>query len=144
MRIEYIRPAFRICCDDRWSNKLSFASLSLHSSQFEHEQEWLNKCSNERPYDMRYGDDTEISKEEINYIVSLHEKYEKLFKWKVGDMLILDNIWWSHARYPYNGERNIVAMMGYPLIATKQHFENDQFISYIDFAQDIRNHIAQF
>ena len=127
-----------MCYDE---NKLSFVTLSLLSNQFDHDPEWVNKCANERPFDMKYGDDTQFSKEETDYIANLHLKYEKLFKWKVGDMLILDNTCWSHARYPFSGDRNIVAMMGYPLTRTKQYFENDQFFSDIDYTQDIKEYV---
>ncbi len=36
------------------------------------------------------------------------------FKWKPGDIIIVDNLWWAHGRYQFFGNRKILALMGIP------------------------------
>ena len=117
LKLEYIRPAFVECCDRK---EFSFGNsiLGMHGSNLNNVNEWTNVPYTERPYHSTYGNGDEFSESEIKYLDELHEKYELLFKWNVGDVLILDNLHWSHGRYPFSGKRKIVTMMGMPLVRT--------------------------
>lgn len=60
------------------------------------------------PNDTFFGDETEISKEEIMEIRQAYKKATVEFQWEKGDVLFLDNMLFSHGRNPYKGERKII------------------------------------
>ena len=68
----------------------------------------------------------------------MRRKYEITFKWQAGDILILNNIHWSHSRTPYKGQRNIVSMMGYPLTRKINSYEN------FDYTMDCVDQLKPF
>lgn len=68
--------------------------------------------NNNLPRNSYFGDNSEIDPE---YFINISDAYEQErieFKWKKGDILILDNILMAHARNPFSGARKIVAAMG--------------------------------
>ncbi|MDF1756989.1 MAG: TauD/TfdA family dioxygenase [Legionellaceae bacterium] len=64
------------------------------------------------PRQSLYGDDSEITNDEIKEINDAFESEKIVFKWKKGDVLILDNELMAHGREPFQGKRKIVVAMG--------------------------------
>lgn len=62
-------------------------------------------------HNCRYGDDSEISFEDLNRIKEIVNKERVFFKWKRGDLLILDNLISMHGRNSFSGPRRILVAM---------------------------------
>lgn len=62
----------------------------------------------ELPNNTFFGDGTEISAAEIAEIKAAYEQATFAFLWEKGDVLFLDNLFFSHGRSPYKGERKII------------------------------------
>ncbi|SPR02210.1 Uncharacterised protein [Orientia tsutsugamushi] len=58
-----------------------------------------------------YGDGSEIEVEYLDEIRDLIAKNKVVFKWKKGDLLMLDNIISMHGRNSFFGERRILVAM---------------------------------
>ena len=57
------------------------------------------------------------------------------FKWKPGDIIIVDNLWWAHGRYPFFGNRKILALMGIPW----KRQENPLYVNATAFTPSTKN-----
>jgi alpha-ketoglutarate-dependent taurine dioxygenase len=62
-------------------------------------------------HNCHYGDDSEISFEDLNRIKEIVTKERVFFKWKRGDLLILDNLISMHGRNSFSGPRRILVAM---------------------------------
>ena len=72
-----------------------------------------NICDEESfPRNCYFGDGSRISGDEMDNIIEAYRKLEVVNPWREGDILILDNILISHARNPYEGNREILVAMG--------------------------------
>jgi len=67
------------------------------------------------PRNAFYGDGTEIEPEVLNQIRAAFEVEKTVFRWELGDVLLLDNMLVCHGREPYEGDRKILAAMALPL-----------------------------
>ena len=68
----------------------------------------------ERPLHSLWGNGDEFAADEIAVVKQLYQKNAIRFEWAAGDVIIVDNLWWAHGRYPYHGDRKILALMGVP------------------------------
>ena len=58
-------------------------------------------------YDVRFGDGGEIPLDERRALFPLLDAVTTGFRWKRGDVLLIDNIMTFHGRNPYTGQRNV-------------------------------------
>lgn len=95
--------------EEVWFNQLSTQhnnARSLGASGYEYIRlAYRDKLA--RPYDVRLGDGTPITLEEIAPIYDALEAEEVAFPWQAGDMLLIDNIAVAHGRNPFKGKRDI-------------------------------------
>jgi alpha-ketoglutarate-dependent taurine dioxygenase len=82
------------------------------------EEVWFNQADsfysggNEQSrLDASFADGTAISREAIAKIGEAMNDETVLFKWRPGDILILDNLLAAHGRRPFNGRRKILLAM---------------------------------
>jgi len=68
----------------------------------------------ERPFHSLWGNGDEFTDEEYAMIEELFTANSIRFDWEDGDIIVADNLAWAHGRYPFEGERNILAIMGEP------------------------------
>ncbi len=71
-----------------------------------------NFKADEMPRNTFFGDGSPISEDKLNHIREAYKKAEIAFPWKKGDLLILDNLRYSHGRRPFDGARKIIVAMG--------------------------------
>jgi alpha-ketoglutarate-dependent taurine dioxygenase len=64
------------------------------------------------PRQLYFGDGEEIGEEEIMEVGKAYEEEAVSFRWKEGDLLMLDNMLVAHGRNAYVGERKIIVAMG--------------------------------
>jgi len=69
-------------------------------------------CEDDLPRNCYYGDGSCIEDSVMSEICEIYQQLEVSFPWKVGDLLILDNLLTAHARNPYIGERKLLVAMG--------------------------------
>lgn len=65
------------------------------------------------PRQCYFGDGSVISDETIQHILDVYGKLEVSFPWRSGDVMVLDNVLYAHARNPYEGERMLFVTMGH-------------------------------
>ncbi len=58
-----------------------------------------------------YGDGSEIPIEDLISVRAACKTSERLFSWRAGDLLILDNILTMHGRKPFKGDRRVLVAM---------------------------------
>lgn len=63
------------------------------------------------PRNVYYGDGGDIEVEALEHIRNAYQKNMIAFDWREGDLLLLDNMRYSHGRQPYVGSRRILVGM---------------------------------
>lgn len=66
------------------------------------------------PRNSYYGDGSPIESEVIELIRSIYEQTKIKFTWQTNDLLLLDNMLFTHGREAYTGARRILVGMGCP------------------------------
>ena len=66
------------------------------------------------PYNTYYGDGSHIDDAVVEAVREAYRQETVTFPWQPGDLLMLDNMMVAHGRYPFTGERKILAAMGEP------------------------------
>lgn len=101
-------------------------TMSGDVSWFNQAQHWHPACLNRNtrasllrlvaeddlPRQCRYGDGSPISDEAMEHVVEVYRRWEVVFSWQPGDVLMLDNSAVAHARNPYSGERHHLVALG--------------------------------
>ena len=86
----------------------------FHFSAIPKEQQKLIKEElglKQMPRNCFYGDGSEIEEEVLSEIRECYSNNQYIFSWKVGDILLLDNLLMAHGRNPYRGDRKILVAM---------------------------------
>ena len=60
------------------------------------------------PRNTYYGDGTPIDVEALNIIREVYKKTKVSFDWEENDLLLLDNMLYTHGREPYEGTRKVL------------------------------------
>lgn len=63
------------------------------------------------PRNACYGDGTPIEAEVLQEIRQVYQQASLSFDWQEGDMVMIDNMLYSHGRAPYSGKRSILVAM---------------------------------
>ena len=66
------------------------------------------------PYDTVYGDGEPVSAEVIEHLNDVYDQVARRETYRVGDLLLVDNLLACHGREPYRGDRRILVAMGEP------------------------------
>ncbi|SDI25314.1 Taurine dioxygenase, alpha-ketoglutarate-dependent [Chryseobacterium taeanense] len=66
------------------------------------------------PRNTFFGDGTPINLEYLDIIRDVFEKTKFSFDWQKNDVLLLDNMLYTHGRDPYEGERKVLVGMARP------------------------------
>ncbi len=121
----------------KWLNQNELITKQVRPAIIKHpitgELSWFNQAQHWHPYCLKpevreylmkmfpedhlprncyFGDGTPIPDEFMQHILDIYEKLEVSFSWKKGDVMILDNVLFAHARNPYSGERKLFVTMG--------------------------------
>ncbi|MES2316838.1 MAG: TauD/TfdA family dioxygenase [Pseudomonadota bacterium] len=66
------------------------------------------------PRNTYYGDGSPIEEEALAQIRAVYDATKIIFQWEKGDLLLLDNMMFTHGREPYVGERKVLVGMARP------------------------------
>lgn len=66
------------------------------------------------PRNAYFGDGSEIPVDILKHIGQLYEKQQFSFTWQKQDLMLLDNMLYTHGRNPFSGERQILVGMARP------------------------------
>ena len=66
------------------------------------------------PRNSYYGDGSPIEPEALDLIRSAYEQTKIKFQWQKNDLLLLDNMLFTHGREPYTGARQVLVGMACP------------------------------
>lgn len=117
LRVWYDRPAFVRHPDDDgvvWCNNAAFYHpTSIDPRQYRTMRLLLSE--DRMPTNVTFGDgsaipDTVLEELRAAYAGALHR-----FDWRAGDLLLLDNIRFSHGREPFTGPRKVLVTMAVPV-----------------------------
>ena len=75
---------------------------------------YLSVDKNDLPRNTYYGDGSEIEEDVIETIKTIYQENKIAFPWEKGDIMLLDNMLYSHGREPFTGERRVLAGMAKP------------------------------
>ncbi|MBC9795245.1 TauD/TfdA family dioxygenase [Sinomicrobium weinanense] len=67
------------------------------------------------PRNTYFGDGSPIPESYLEHIREVYRNNELVFSWEEGDVLMLDNIMYSHGRNPFEGDREILVAMADPM-----------------------------
>ncbi|MFC0512596.1 TauD/TfdA family dioxygenase [Mucilaginibacter angelicae] len=97
-----------------WFNQ---AHLFHHSNLGPEISEYLlgKYAPDELPRNAFFGDGTEIPLAALNEIRNVYAKNQLTFAWEQSDILILDNMLYTHGRNPFEGERKVLVAMAEPV-----------------------------
>lgn len=116
LRTRQIRPA--TLRHPQSGERIWFNQVPLfHVGMLEHEvrAELFRSLGEESlPSHAYYGDGTPISDGELAAICAAYEAETRVFGWREGDVLVLDNVRMAHGRQPFSGPRKVVVGMGRP------------------------------
>lgn len=73
------------------------------------------------PRNCHFGDGSVISDDIMQHILDAYKQAEISFPWEQGDVMVLDNVLYAHARNPYEGERKLFVTMGGPTEFTDEN-----------------------
>ena len=66
------------------------------------------------PRNTYFGDGGEIDVEQLQLIRDLYEQQQISFDWQKNDLLLLDNMYFTHGRNPFKGNRKVLVGMSRP------------------------------
>ena len=64
------------------------------------------------PRNVYYGDGSPIEDDVIDHLIALYDRQAVKFDWRLGDILMLDNMLSAHGRSAFSGNRKVVVTMG--------------------------------
>lgn len=113
LRLSQVRPAIAthpLLREDVWFNQ----AVHFHPSGLDDKTRsaLLSLVREEElPYYASYGDGAPLDASKLEKIREAMRNQQILFPWKVGDVLILDNMLVAHGRMPYKGDRKILVAL---------------------------------
>lgn len=72
-------------------------------------------ADDELPYQTQYGDGRPIEPETIDALKDAYADQTTRFRWREGDVLVLDNMLTAHGREPFEGDRMVWTIMSDPV-----------------------------
>lgn len=71
------------------------------------------------PRNVYFGDGSPIPDQMIEVINEIYRKHQIVFPWQEHDVLLLDNMMYTHGRRPYQGMRKVIVGMARPFHASR-------------------------
>ena len=115
MKFQYCSSFFLSCDGGALFNKKVWFNHSFFYHRLNQDPGLIELVDKEDlPFTVNFGDKSEIEDNIYSEFKQAYEKAKIVFKWEKGDLLLLDNMLFSHARNPFKGERKILVSMAKP------------------------------
>lgn len=88
---------------NHYSKNIGWASSLLASLVYPDEEKFMHR--------VRFGDGSPIPRADIYELLNIVSESTVRFRWKRGDVLLIDNILTSHGRDPYFGRRKVLTSL---------------------------------
>ncbi len=115
LSLSNIRPATAfhpITREEVWFNQADqFHPSGLPDSIYRSMLEIYDGCEDRLPQNATFGDGTPIPIEYLDAIRKTTARERVLFPWRLGDLLMVDNMLAAHGRMPFTGPRRILVSM---------------------------------
>lgn len=115
VRLSIVRPGTArhpITHEEVWFNQADQFHPSTHPRPIYEAMVALYRGREELlPQDVRFGDDTAISLDDLTTIREVTRQQMATFPWQCGDLLMVDNMLVAHGRMPFRGPRKILVSM---------------------------------
>jgi alpha-ketoglutarate-dependent taurine dioxygenase len=72
------------------------------------------------PRNTYYGDGSPIEEKDLALIKQLYEENQISFPWQAGDLMLVDNMAFTHGREAFSGERKVLVGMAVPYSLSKK------------------------
>lgn len=93
-----------------WFNQAHLFHLSSQPKTIQ--QDMLNVFGEQwLPRNVYFGDGSAIPTDMLDTIRGVYQSNQIMFTWQQGDLLLLDNMLYSHGRQPFEGNRKILVAM---------------------------------
>jgi alpha-ketoglutarate-dependent taurine dioxygenase len=120
LRTRQVRPCVAthpVTGEQVWFNHIAFWHVSSMEKTLR-EMLLEEYGEQELPFATYYGDGTKIEDSVIEEVREAYRQETVAFPWREGDFLMLDNMLTAHGRFPFTGQRSILAAMGEPFSRT--------------------------
>jgi alpha-ketoglutarate-dependent taurine dioxygenase len=117
LRARAVRPAVSehpATGEPVWFNHATFFHVSTLTEAIR-EALLLEFDESDLPTNTYFGDGTAIPAEVLEHLRGAYRSHTVRFRWRKGDLLMLDNMLVAHGRAPYQGERKILVAMSDPM-----------------------------
>lgn len=113
LRMSQVRPATHVhplTGDEVWFNQAdAFHASGVHPETY---RDYISRMSEEEfPLGARYGDGSAIDAAALAHVREVMVAEMSLFRWRAGDLLVLDNVLAAHGRMPFSGARRVLLAM---------------------------------
>jgi len=98
-----------------WFNQVAF--LNEHTLDPD-VREYLLEVYGALPFNTAFGDGGELDRPTIETINERYRAASAAQPWRDGDLLLVDNLRMAHSREPYEGDREILVLLGNPVRLT--------------------------
>ncbi|MDH3635923.1 MAG: TauD/TfdA family dioxygenase [Gammaproteobacteria bacterium] len=103
VQVSYSEVGFEY--DPRTGTNLLFTSMARLGRAFDNWPPYNSLPNDQRPYHVTYADGSEFSSEDLDTLDRIFARHSIPIPWQPGDIAVLDNITWPHARPPYQLQR---------------------------------------
>ena len=117
LRTRQRRPAVALHPETRERVWFNHAAVFHVSTLEERQRKALLKLMSETelPQNVYYGDGAPIAAEAMDAVRDAYRRETRVFEWRAGDVLLLDNMLMAHGREPFTGERRVFVTMAAPI-----------------------------
>ena len=91
--------------DPSTGTNLLFTSMARLGRAFDNWPPYNSLPNDQRPYHVTYADGSEFSSADLDTLERIFARHSIAIPWQPGDIAVLDNISWPHARPPYRLRR---------------------------------------
>ena len=111
VQVSYVEIGFEY--DPRTGTNLLFTSMARLGRAFDNWPPYDSLPNDQRPYHVTYADGSEFSSEDLDTLERIFTRHSIPIPWQPGDIAVLDNITWPHARPPYRlrGEQRRIGVL---------------------------------
>lgn len=115
VRLSIVRPGTArhpITQEEVWFNQADQFHPSTHPRPIYEAMATLYRGREDMlPQDVRFGDDSAISMDDLTTIREVTRQQMAKFPWQAGDLLMVDNMLVAHGRMPFRGPRKVLVSM---------------------------------